>query len=305
MSPSKSILLKSPEARTASPTAVMAVAMLLICSLGAGLVACQKTPDPSSLAQELIENGKLAPALDVLAAAVEANPSDPQIQFEYGRLLARMRLWGRSVWSLRRAATTEGFDNVEAALKLLATSYARSGNQLDATRIVDELIERDPDNAEARQMRARTRVADHLEELAIEDIDWLLSQDTTHDTEVVLLELKLKALLQLELADEAQAVLDEVRAQVDVEEDAQRAARLCALNANFAAERERFEIAEAGFEECIDGYPESRIVVQKAVAFFDSRGEPKRATAILVQAVEDSKRSIILRAALASRFRQL
>ena len=281
------------------------VVISLIALVGSGMLACQRTPDHAVLARELIEKREFGPALEALAAAVENDPSDPQIQLEYGRLLVRMRLWARSIWPLYRAANMEGFSGREEALTLLAESYTQTADQPDAIAAIETLIELDPENFQARSARARAYVRDHDEEPALEEIDWLLARDESHESELKLLELKLKALLQLERADEAQAVLDTIRAQVDAEEEPHRAARLCTLNATFAAERDRLDDASAAFEACLEQHSDSVAVVQKAIAFFDSQGETERSTEVLEEAVANSPGSVRLRKALALRFRAL
>ena len=327
---------------TSRARAVGAPALVLLLSLSFGLVTGCSTreADPLADARALRQDREFGPALEAFAEAVEADPADPRVNLEYGDLLLRMRLPSRAIWALRRAAETDGFEDAERARMLLATAHFQSSNHPLALAELDALLEANPDHLAARLMRARARIQNHREEEALADIDDLLDViaeggaatleagldgpvapgsgrtsdaeaseaiegDDLSSQEIALLEMKVKALLKLELELEAESVISDLREQVDPEAEPARAARLCALDGNFAMERQLIDRAREIFESCLETFPTESVVLQKATAFFDAQSEPERSTEILRAALEQAPDQFALRRVFAARLTAL
>ncbi|MEZ4332650.1 MAG: tetratricopeptide repeat protein [Myxococcota bacterium] len=253
-------------------------------------------------ARELLQDKQYDAAESVLRDAVEREPGNLGLQLEYGQLLVGRRRYNQAVWPLLRAATDESLA-IEAGLPL-ARSLMQTSNHEGAIRVLTPLLERDPEDVRIREMRAHALVANHEEAEALVDIDWLLDHPT-HDEQLEILELKLRALLQLQRAEEAQALLTDLRDRADTLASLDRAPRLCSVDAKFSVERGDAKIARSKFEACIEDFPGDPLVAMNAAAFFDSLGETERATETLEAALEERPESLVVRKALADRLRAL
>lgn len=267
-----------------------------------GSVSACHRPAPDAVARELVGEKRYDAAEEVLREAVERDPQDLRVQLQYGRLLAGRHRHNQAVWPLLRAMTDEALE-AEAGV-LLARSLTQTSNYADAIRVMTRLLERDPENAGIREMRARALVANHEEAEALVDLDWLIGHDAKGEG-LAVVELKLQALLQLQRADEAQALLDDLRGRVETLASPQAAPRLCTVDAKFASERGNPKLAHAKFEACIEAFPDDSVVALSAAAFFDSLGETDRATAALERALEEKPETLAVRKALADRLRVL
>lgn len=276
---------------------------LLVCTAGLGIAvgACHRAA-PEEIARELALEKKYDAAEVTLREAVEADPSNLVLQLEYGKLLVGLNRYNQAIWPLLRASTAEG--SADEAAPLLARALVETSNHENAVGVMTRFLEAHPENVVVREMRAFALVASRNEEAALVDIDWLLEHKPQDET-IALLELKLRALLQLQRADDAQAILTDLRSHVDTVASPDRAPRLCMVEANFTAERGDPSSARKKFESCLAEFPGDVGLTLKAVAFFDAQGEIDRATAILESACEEKSDSLQLRQSLAARWREL
>ena len=161
----------SPWQRGSRTPAANLLARLALPLLAGAAVACQPTA-PVERANAVYDSGETERGIEILATAVEADPSDPRLQFEYGKLLMRHNKVSLAVWPLVRAAESPEYR--EKASMLAARSLMEAKNNENAAKILTDLLEEDPDLEPALLLRAQARVKGHQEELALEDLDRIL-----------------------------------------------------------------------------------------------------------------------------------
>ena len=126
---------------------VACVALLLIL-----FGACSPEVDPLRRASALAQEGEIDEALALLRKAVEAEPSNPGINHAFGIMLLRNGQAGLAVWPLRRAAEDPARRH-DASIHL-ATALLSSQNGHEAIRVINEVLEAQPERFDALRLRA-------------------------------------------------------------------------------------------------------------------------------------------------------
>ena len=260
--------------------------------------ACQPAA-PVEEANAASESGDGTRGLAILAEAVEANPTDPGLQFEYGKLLIREGKPSRAVWPLFRSGKAPEYR--VAANLLVAQTLMESQDYRNAIRILNKLLDEEPNLESALKLRATARVKGHEETLAVEDLDRILEL-RPHDFDI--LQEKLEAFLRMNDEAAAAAQLQEMGEILSTGEDIPEEfhSRFCALDAVFTSERGLLEEAKERFADCLAEYPGSMLLAGRAVQFYDKINDYPAATAVLEKALisEGDKLEPVL--ALASRY---
>ena len=270
--------------------------------LGASLafltIAC-RPGTPVEDANAAFDSGDVARGLAILAEAVEANPADPRLQFEYGSLLIRGGKSSRATWPLFRSGKAPEYR--EQANLLVAKTLVESQDYRNAIRILNKLLDEEPNLESALKLRATARVKGHEEALAIEDLDRILEK-RPHDFDI--LQEKLEAFLRMGDEVAAEAQLLEIEEVLSTAEDVPESfhPRFCALKAVFLNERGLPEEANVRFAECLAEYPGDMLLVGRAVQFYDQIKEYQTATDVLEAALAAGGDRVEPVLALASRY---
>ncbi|MDH5306455.1 MAG: tetratricopeptide repeat protein [Myxococcales bacterium] len=276
-----------------------------IACLALPVAACEAR-HPEAEARALLEQGRAEEAVALLQPEIEARSGNPRLYHLYGAALLQSGQPSLATWPLQRAAQ-DPEQAVESGL-LLARALLTGGSPHDAVWAASAVLERDPDNAGALGLRAQGSLRSLDEEPALRDIERLLALGYGADpNDVSLLQAKLEAELRLGRSEDAERTIALLRARAAEAENfpEELAARLCALDAVFSAEKGDAVAARAQHEACLERHPAAHVVVQEAARYFDAQGEFERGTQILERAVEAAPDDLPLRIQLAARLRDL
>jgi tetratricopeptide (TPR) repeat protein len=269
-----------PSAGSTRPLPVRTGAFLLVLALA---LACSPA-DPLEQIQRLHAAGRFEESLDPLRELLDDRPDDPQVLYLYGVALTGVGLRTQAVWPLRRAMESPEWQT-PAAIHL-ANVAITTGDWDMVLDVLDPLLERESDNVQALLLRAYARAQSRQDyEGALTDADAALAIDPRSGDALVI---RAVALLGLERVDDAGEAIE---AAAEHFEDAGlglvEKPRFCVVRATFAREKGDPEKAAAVFDECVEAYPTSWVVVDEAVKHFDSVGRPDRSLEILRQAFEE------------------
>jgi len=226
-------------------------------------------------------------SLAQLQALMDEDPTDPEVNYLYGKALMETGEYARAIWALRRAAesTEYAFD----AGMLLAQATLDSATPDQTIAAVDIALAAKPDDVGALALRAQAYLhADHPAK-ALADVERAIELDPDHPAILVP---RVLALLALERVDEAEAVLDATERESDTAErpDGEEIqARLCLTDAALASDRGDDKSAEVMYADCLDAYPAAPLVVLQVADFYDSIGRPEHATALLRRTFEETR----------------
>ncbi|UCH29054.1 MAG: tetratricopeptide repeat protein, partial [Myxococcales bacterium] len=252
-----------------------ALAMLL------SVAACSSTETQRAEILELHQSGRYAETIKPLEALLDRTPDDPELNHLYGVALLATGNTGLAVWSLRKAA--EDPERAVGDGLLLGHAQLSGGSAGDAITTADRILERVPDLPDALLLRAEAKLAEKRAEEALDDIERVLEQQPGEPAALLA---RATALLLREREEEAAEALAAVREIAPENEDqAAWQARFCAAGAVFAGEKGDLELARAEWAQCLERHPSEPVVVEKAVDFFDQRGEYERATGVLRRAL--------------------
>ncbi len=236
--------------------------------------------------------------LEPLEALIEARPGDPELHFLYGTASVGTGHSSQGLWSLRRAAEAPGWElraGVEVARAALQSDDAPTAIEA-ATRV----LEREPDQRPALDIRAEARVRKGDYEAALADVARLRELDPkSGELELI----RLRALIGLRRIEESDALFRELEQRSAAGELELPPDRYCAARATFHAERGEAELARESFERCLDEYPADPLVLEAALGFFDPRGESESLEKLLRRAIEHEPVAVQARQELAKRLR--
>jgi predicted Zn-dependent protease len=218
---------------------------------------------------------------------MDEDPTDPEVNYLFGKTLVHVGELSLAIWPLRRAVefSEYAFD----AGMLLARATLDSRTPEDAIGAVDIALVAEPDNVEALALRAHAnfKAAHHADALA--DIARAVELDS--DNPAILVP-RVLVLLEFERVDEAEAALDAGKHTLEPTQDQggeEIQAKLCLTNAAFAVENGDPKSAEVLYADCLWAYPTHPLVVLHVVDFYDAIGQPERATALLRRAFEETR----------------
>jgi len=278
----------------------LAIVLLVACMAGSlSVVGCSDAADRQDEIKSLVEAGRFSESIELLEDALKVPPRDPELLYLYG--VANMGL-GRpslAIWPFLAAKDRPGWA-MKAGLALVRAAIA-SGDPDQAIQSASALLENDPDHVVALQLRAESRILTKAYEEALEDADRLIDLDEEIIAAHVV---RLQALLGLERMEDIETDFDKLESMWSDESfPPALAQRYCTARAMFANERGDNEESAKRFEGCLESFPNSRIVLQAAVKFFDETRDSERATAILREAVERDPSAGDLSESLANRLR--
>ncbi|MBW2231307.1 MAG: tetratricopeptide repeat protein [Deltaproteobacteria bacterium] len=225
---------------------------------------------------------------------LEEDPSQSEVNFLLGRALLIRGEPGLAVWPLRKAAQDPEYAVKAGLLLTRATLSSRFKNE--AIRAATDVLDIEPENIYALEMRVEAYIGTAEHEKALADIEKAIELEPGNTN---VLAYRVLALLALERLEEAQAELAVAREKVDAAEDEvpqSVRAKLCIVSGLFAFERGEKEQAELEYAECLVKYPDEPIVVLESVGFHDKLGDPERATQILRDTLDRTSSSEFRRA---------
>ena len=262
--------------------------LALLCgALAAGTGCPQRPDDPLDRIRGLHARNRYEASLEELRTLMDENPTDPAVNYLFGKALMHTGEFSLAIWPLRRAVESPeyAFD----AGMLLAQATLDSRTPENAIGAVDIALAAEPDSAEAHALRAHAnlKAARHADALA--DIERAVELDPDN---LAILVPRVLVLLEFERVDEAEAALDAGNLSAETTEEQpgeEIEARLCLTNAAFASENGDHKSAEVMYADCLDAYPAQSRVVLQVVDFYDAIGQPERATALLRRTFEETR----------------
>jgi predicted Zn-dependent protease len=218
---------------------------------------------------------------------MDEDPTDPEVNFLFGKTLMHIGEPSLAIWPLRRAVkySEYAFD----AGMLLAQATIDSRTPQDAIGAVDLALAAEPDNVEALALRAHANLKAARYADALADIERAVELDPDH---LAILVPRVLVLLEFERVDEAEAALDAGKhtARIDEDQEGEEVqAKLCITNAAIVFENGDHKSAEVMYADCLDAYPTHQRVVLRAVEFYDAIGQQARATALLRHTFEQTR----------------
>jgi tetratricopeptide (TPR) repeat protein len=276
---------------------VRAAALLLLLAAACAL-ACGADPrERVASARQLRESGDAPQAIAILREVVEEDPGDVEAAYELGLALARAEQTNLAIVYLRRA---EGEPELAAAAGMeLAAIFVQTGNVEEAIRTLTRVLEREPDNLDARALRATSAVdtGDYAQALA--DADRVLAEDPAR---VEALRARGKALARLGRMPEAERTFAGLAEKAEASGDPAVGAQACGIHVEFLAE-ERKDVAGAkrALARCTERYRGNLDLLPIALHFYNTHDEPDAAIAFLQAALEAAPDALSVRQDLARR----
>lgn len=297
--PARRRLFFSAIRRANSPVRVRSTlhrALLLCCVLFVFVLSCSQSSKVDE-AQALIDSGQVRAGQALLREILDDDPDAPRANRLYGVSLLRTNEAGMAVWPLLHAYDLMGKDPEVGAD--LARALLSAGSSEEALRLADELLAQDPDSVLALKIKARAYSDSMQHEESIAVLDQLIEREPdalSHQSE------KVQSLMVLRRVDEAQAGIDAIEEQARRRHEERKQGdevdplliKMCLVRAVFAQEQGAMDLAMESFETCLERYPDSPEVLQKALSFLDQRGDSSRANQFARAAVESRPDSLAL-----------
>jgi len=239
--------------------------------------------DPLAAIRQLHDEGRYAESLERLEPLVEVEPHHPAADLLYGKALVETREFNLALDPLRRAAAAPEY-TVEAGV-LLATALLRGGMAAEAVAEADRILEIDPDDASAWNLRARGNLVMGRLRRALADIERALELEPdrmvyhiSHAFVLLALQRFDEAAMALEVAVERSQELKQLPDRI--------AANLCVAEARLEVVRRGEATAMQSFSACVERFPANPSVVRESVEFYDAVGDVERGNEILHGAIE-------------------
>jgi predicted Zn-dependent protease len=274
---------------------------ILCGTLAIGTGCPQTSSGPLDEVRALHVSNRYEESLEALRALMDEDPTDPAVNYLFGKALMYTGEPSLAIWPLRRAVQSPEYA-FDAAM-LLAHATLGSRTPEDAIGAVDIALAVEPDNVEALALRAHANLKAARYADALVDVERAIKLDPDN---LAILVPRVLVLLEFERADEAEAVLAAGGRALETTEEPvgeETQARLCLTNAAFAVENGDPKSAEVMYADCSDAYPADPLVVLQVVNFYDAIGQQERATALLQRAFEET-RAVHFGYALSRRVRQ-
>lgn len=260
------------------------------------ITACDGGPRIEDV-RSLHAEGRFEDSLEPLRTLLEASPDDPEVNFLYGRALNRTTSSPIAVWSLKKAAEDPVW-HTRAYLELATTSM-QNGDAAGAIENASIVLEAVPDATTALSLRGMAYLTEGQAEEALVDFDALLEQVPDDESAQAS---RAAALLVLGRVDEAAEAIATIGGGNDGRAGSSASGGMvCATRATLEAERGNVETARESFDACVEAFPQDAMVIAQSMAFYDTIGEPDRATAILEAALAASPGTASYRKDLADR----
>jgi tetratricopeptide (TPR) repeat protein len=254
--------------------------------------------DPIQDVRELQRRGRFHESLEPLRELLTSQTENSEVYYLYGLALMRTGQPGLAHWSFRKAMEDPEW-LVPTALQL-ASGALEAANHEAAIEAAERALAVEPNNTDALLLRAQARLESRRDyEGALADAERALELDPANPAGLLP---RAGALLGLERIDEAGDAIDELerRFREDALSEIQTA-RFCAVRAVFASEKGEKLAAAERFEQCLEQFPSSNLVISAAIRFHDAERQPERSLQILRDVLEEFPGATAYRSALADR----
>jgi predicted Zn-dependent protease len=250
-------------------------------------VGCrQGSGDPLEKIRELHARGRYEASLEDLRGLMDADPSDPELNFLLAKTLMEIGEPSLAIWPLRKVMDSPAHAFEAGMMLAEATLYSRTPG--DAIGAADVALGVDPDSVEALAIRAHALIKVDRYADARTDVEKAFALDPENASILVP---RVLVLLEFGRIDEADAALAAGGDIPALTEDASEVtqSKLCLANAAFAVEGGDRKSAEVLYGDCLDAYPTSSLVVLEAADFYDQIEQQERATELLEKTFEDTR----------------
>lgn len=231
----------------------------------------------------MLRRGQTVESLEILRELIDEGRQDPELLFVYGSALLESGQPSLAEWPLREAMRDDVW--FERAAMQLARSSIAGGNIDNAGELLGQVLERDPENMEARMLLANAyaRSPRHYAQ-ALEEVDRILER---RPDELQAFQPRILAHLGLNQPDEADAALAELGERIEqgAGDEAMRG-WYCATMAIFASDKGDEALARERWADCNERFPTHPNVVARSVEFYDEHRELERALEIAQAAFE-------------------
>lgn len=287
--------------RAARSRAIAPLLLSIALSLGvaAALAGCAgSTEDRLAEVKALQDAGQFSESIEPIRELLAREPDQAEANYLLGVALVQTGQPSLAVWPLEKAIAAP--DHVVPAGLLLATTFLQLESYDDAIRVVDKVLEADPNRTAALRVRAQALLGANRREEALVDARRLY-EASSDDFQAGLLYGTILA--ELDRKDEAEKVHAELEAAAAKSEDPSLAVRGCLARAAFFEDNLKDDArAEAHYRSCLEKVPTDPLALRLVTQFFDERKRFAEATAFWSAAVEQAPESLIFRQALAARF---
>ena len=268
---------------------------LVVALVGLGLVSALGCSGSTQAQLEEIRSlhqaGQFDPSIAPLRQLLADEPGNPEANYLLGIALKQTGRPSLAVWPLQKAAENDGYA-VPAGL-MLATTLSNSGSNEEAVRAATKVLSVEPENTLALFTRGKSYLEAGKPELALVDAETILELDPASHHATVL---KGSSLIDLDRLDEAEDVFRVMSQEAALADNADDAARKCAALANFYSGRNKKELAQETFQQCLEDYPTHPFLQQWASDYYVESGQPDLAIAVWANAVESTPEDLGLRA---------
>jgi tetratricopeptide (TPR) repeat protein len=258
-------------------------------------VGCQRDSE-SRLGEirALQQAGEFEASIEPTRVLLHTEPSHAEANYRLGVALVQTGRKGLAIWPLQKASQSDDY-GVESGL-LLAQLLLGSKDYEEAIRAADQVLALDAERRSALYIRGEANIGASRPEDALTDVGRLLEKDP-YDFQAQLI--RVAALIDLDRLDEAEAAHLKLKEYGEQLGNPDKAARACAVLANFYTGTEQLEKGEAQYTECLETYSTHPVVMQAATNFYTDFEQPDKAIAIWQRAVEDVPEDFGLRSSLA------
>jgi tetratricopeptide (TPR) repeat protein len=276
--------------------------VLTLCLLGLLLVACDSHESLETIRQRQAV-GDVAGTIEPLRELLEAEPTNAEVKYLYGRALVSTGQLASATWPLREAMKDPAW--LVPAGTELAYAALRTGDYNEVVEITSRVLAEHPDHRMALLFRAQANAHWKKDpEAALADANRVLELEPDAPEAY---EPRILALIALDRLPEARESLAEA-GQLLEESDASGAtlAWHCSTTAVFTADAGERERAREIWHDCLEKYPSNATVVTGAVEFYDAgeAGDWARSLDVLRNAIAAMPSQPMFRYALAERLRR-
>lgn len=281
--------------RAAWRVGIAGLAMLAITTPGLG---CRGDVEARMAEVRALQDvGQFTASIEELREILATSPNLPEATYRLGVALVQTGEPSRAIWALEKAAEHEEY-TVPSAL-LLASAHFTVQNYEAVVRAADRVLEVNPDQTAALQMRAQGNLGASDLEAAMQDTERLIEL-APNDYRVRVMHATL--LGDMRRLDEATPAHDLVKTIGLEGGDPSIATRACIFPAVYSRDYLKDnERAEGLYDDCTERFPTNAYVLGEAMKFFDANDGEAKSTELIRNAVEQAPENLSLRATLANR----
>ncbi len=243
--------------------------------------------------------GQFTASIDALREILVIAPDLPEASYRMGVALVQTGERSRAIWSLQKAA--ESADYAIPAGSLLASIHLSNQDYDEALRVIDRVLELDPERHTALKQRANANIGAKNFEAALGDTQRLV--DLFPD-DYASRAMHAAALIDVGRLDDAEAAHNMLKELGAKSGDPELEVRGCIAPAIYAHEQLKDRAkASALYLDCVSRFPHHSFVLGQAAEYFDGIGRPERTMKIYRDAIEEAPENLGLRSNLANRLR--